>query len=148
LPITKTERFIYKILSLLSNHYAVKMKRKTSTKKPVKRAKIASKKAKIKASKTPKRAIKVQNKPIKKQKSIKKQVRTQKKTSKIQKKSTKSQKKIELDETPLGEMDSKEKEDFLYDEVTGGRNKKPVMSILNKAKLSKHEMDELFCDWC
>ena len=44
-------------------------------------------------------------------------------------------------------MDNKEKEDFLYDEVTGGRNKKPVMSILNKAKLSKHEMDELFCDW-
>ena len=108
------------------------MKRKISTKKSVKRAKTSktvSKKAKLKASKTPKRAIKAQKKLIKPQKS------------------TKSQKNIKLDETPLGEMDNKEKEDFLYDEVTGGRNKKPVMSILNKAKLSKHEMDELFCDW-
>jgi len=43
------------------------------------------------------------------------------------------------------EDDSKEK--YLFDEVNGSRNKKPVMSILNKAKLSKHEMDELFCDW-
>ena len=34
-------------------------------------------------------------------------------------------------------------DDYEYDEVTGGRDKKPVMSILNKGKLSKYEMDDL-----
>ncbi len=34
-------------------------------------------------------------------------------------------------------------EEFLLDEVTGKR-RKPVMSVLNKTKLSKHEMDDLF----
>jgi len=38
----------------------------------------------------------------------------------------------------------KEDEEFLFDEVNGSRNKKPIMSILNKQKLSKHEMDDLF----
>jgi len=36
--------------------------------------------------------------------------------------------------------------DFLYDEITGGKGKKPVLSVLNKGKLSKFEMDELFAD--
>ena len=37
----------------------------------------------------------------------------------------------------------KEQEDYLLDEITG-KKRKPVMSILNKTKLCKHEMDELF----
>jgi len=43
--------------------------------------------------------------------------------------------------------DSKSKEDFEFDVVTGGRGKKPVLARLNKTKLSKFEMDELFCEW-
>jgi hypothetical protein len=35
-------------------------------------------------------------------------------------------------------------EEYEYDEVVGGRDKKPVLSALNKKKLSKYEMDELF----
>ncbi len=34
--------------------------------------------------------------------------------------------------------------EFMLDEVSG-RKRKPVMSALNKTKLSKHEMDDLFC---
>ena len=34
-------------------------------------------------------------------------------------------------------------DDYEYDAVVGGRDKKPVMSLLNKGKLSKHEMDDL-----
>ncbi|MGM5480808.1 MAG: hypothetical protein ACQESE_00190 [Nanobdellota archaeon] len=34
-------------------------------------------------------------------------------------------------------------EDYEYDAIVGGRDKKPVMSILNKGKLSKYEMDDL-----
>lgn len=37
--------------------------------------------------------------------------------------------------------------EYVYDEVTGGRMKKPVMSVLNKTKLSKYEMDDLFNDF-
>ena len=37
----------------------------------------------------------------------------------------------------------KEQEDYLLDEITG-KKRKPVMSVLNKTKLGKHEMDELF----
>lgn len=32
------------------------------------------------------------------------------------------------------------------DAVTGRRAKRPRMSVLNKSKVSKHEMDELFLD--
>jgi len=35
-------------------------------------------------------------------------------------------------------------EEFEFDEVTGAKNKRPVMSALNKKRLSKWEMDELF----
>ena len=34
-------------------------------------------------------------------------------------------------------------DDYEFDSVVGGRDKKPVMSLLNKGKLSKYEMDEL-----
>ena len=34
-------------------------------------------------------------------------------------------------------------DDFEFDEVVGGRDKKPVMSLLNKGKLSHYEMDDL-----
>jgi hypothetical protein len=36
-------------------------------------------------------------------------------------------------------------EEFVYDEVTGSKGKKKVLSVLNKSKLSKYEMDEIFC---
>lgn len=35
-------------------------------------------------------------------------------------------------------------EEFEYDEITGAKAKRPVMSVLNKKKLSKYEMDDLF----
>lgn len=40
-----------------------------------------------------------------------------------------------------------EEEEYLLDEITGCRNKKPKMSILNKKKLTSWEMDELFLDY-
>ena len=40
-----------------------------------------------------------------------------------------------------------EKEEYVFDEVTGAKGKKRVLDTLNKSKLGKHEMDELFCDW-
>ena len=36
-----------------------------------------------------------------------------------------------------------EEDEFEFDSVVGGRDKKPVMSLLNKGKLSKYEMDDL-----
>lgn len=38
-----------------------------------------------------------------------------------------------------------EEEEFLLDEVSG-RKRKPILSLLNKSKLSKYEMDELFVE--
>ncbi|MGM5480038.1 MAG: hypothetical protein ACQESC_01100 [Nanobdellota archaeon] len=37
----------------------------------------------------------------------------------------------------------KETNEFEYDSVVGGRDKKPVMGLLNKGKVSKYEMDDL-----
>tara|TARA_Y100000310_G_C20538116_1_gene741891 strand:- start:91 stop:222 length:132 start_codon:yes stop_codon:yes gene_type:complete len=37
-------------------------------------------------------------------------------------------------------------EEFVYDQVTGSKGKKKVMSALNKTKLSKYEMDDLFLE--
>jgi hypothetical protein len=34
-------------------------------------------------------------------------------------------------------------DDYEFDSIVGGRDKKPVMSLLNKGKLSKYEMDDL-----
>ena len=42
--------------------------------------------------------------------------------------------------------ESTSENDFEFDEITGGRDKKPVMSLLNKGKLSKYEMDDLLND--
>ncbi len=36
-----------------------------------------------------------------------------------------------------------EQEEYLLDEITG-KKRKTVMSALNKTKLGKHEMDDLF----
>ncbi len=42
--------------------------------------------------------------------------------------------------------DSEDREDeWLYDEVTGNK-RKVAMSILNKSKLTKYELDELFSE--
>jgi hypothetical protein len=43
-------------------------------------------------------------------------------------------------------MAKKEEDDFMFNEITGAKGKKTVMSVLNKSKISKFEMDELFCD--
>lgn len=40
-------------------------------------------------------------------------------------------------------VEVEEDDDYEFDEVVGGRDKKPVMSLLNKGKLSKYEMDDL-----
>lgn len=37
-----------------------------------------------------------------------------------------------------------EEKDFEYDEVRGAHGRKPKMAVLNKTKLSKYEMDDLF----
>ena len=37
-----------------------------------------------------------------------------------------------------------EDKDFEYDEVRGEHGRKPKMAILNKTKLTKYEMDDLF----
>lgn len=41
------------------------------------------------------------------------------------------------------EVKVEDENDFEYDSIVGGRDKKPVMSILNKGKLSKYEIDDL-----
>jgi hypothetical protein len=41
------------------------------------------------------------------------------------------------------DAESTNEDDYEFDSVVGGRDKKPVMSLLNKGKLSKYEMDEL-----
>jgi len=38
-------------------------------------------------------------------------------------------------------------EEFEFDEIRGAHGKKPKMAILNKKKISPHEMDELFLDF-
>ncbi|MFT4303429.1 MAG: hypothetical protein ACMXYG_02615 [Candidatus Woesearchaeota archaeon] len=38
-------------------------------------------------------------------------------------------------------------EEYIYDQVKGGHGKKHILSDLNKKRLGKHEMDEMFCDW-
>jgi hypothetical protein len=42
-------------------------------------------------------------------------------------------------------MDEETKDhDFEFDEIRGEAGKKPKMAVLNKSKLSKYEMDDLF----
>ncbi len=36
--------------------------------------------------------------------------------------------------------------DFVFDQITGSRGKKKAMALLNKSKLSKYEMDDLFLE--
>lgn len=43
----------------------------------------------------------------------------------------------------IAETQDVDEDDYEFDSVVGGRDKKPVMSLLNKGKLSKYEMDEL-----
>jgi hypothetical protein len=40
--------------------------------------------------------------------------------------------------------DNKKKGAFERDEITGRRSRKPRMSLLNKSRVSKQELDELF----
>jgi len=42
------------------------------------------------------------------------------------------------------EEESYSENDFEYDEVRGAHGRKPKMAILNKTKLSKYELDDLF----
>ncbi|GIU69436.1 MAG: hypothetical protein KatS3mg002_0672 [Candidatus Woesearchaeota archaeon] len=37
-----------------------------------------------------------------------------------------------------------DEDDYEYDEVRGEHGRKPKMAILNKSKLSRYELDELF----
>ena len=57
--------------------------------------------------------------------------------------------KLPQEETPVEFAKDEEdinEDDYEFDSVVGGRDKKPVMSLLNKGKLSKYEMDELLND--
>jgi hypothetical protein len=45
-----------------------------------------------------------------------------------------------------GEGDGDER-DFERDVITGRKNKRPKMSVLNKGKVSKQEMDDLFLEY-
>ena len=53
---------------------------------------------------------------------------------------------VEVEEEDVFET-VKNEEEFIYDEVKGGHGKKHILSDLNKKKLNKHEMDDLFCAW-
>jgi len=53
---------------------------------------------------------------------------------------------VEVEEDVDVTQDSETK-DYVFDQVKGGHGKKHVLSDLNKKRLGKHEMDELFCDW-
>ena len=44
----------------------------------------------------------------------------------------------------INQIEENIEEDFEYDEVRGAHGRKPKMAILNKTKLSKYEMDDLF----
>jgi hypothetical protein len=46
-------------------------------------------------------------------------------------------------EQELMDLENEDK-DFEYDEVRGEHGRKPKMAILNKTKLTKYEMDDLF----
>jgi hypothetical protein len=52
--------------------------------------------------------------------------------------------KMGTDESFFDDEFDNEEEEFMLDEVSG-RKRKPLMSLLNKTKLDKHEMDDLFC---
>lgn len=41
-------------------------------------------------------------------------------------------------------MEEYDERDFEYDEVRGEYGRKPRMAILNKTKLSRYELDDLF----
>ncbi len=57
-----------------------------------------------------------------------------------QEKEAKDQKQAEEEFLNDEQIDESEYE---FDSVVGGRDKKPIMSLLNKGKLSKYEMDDL-----
>lgn len=44
------------------------------------------------------------------------------------------------------EIFCQEEEAYELDEVNGARNKKRKMDLLNKRKVSRFELDELFCE--
>jgi hypothetical protein len=44
----------------------------------------------------------------------------------------------------MEQENTNETNDFEFDEVRGEHGRKPKMAILNKSKLSKYEMDDLF----
>jgi hypothetical protein len=50
---------------------------------------------------------------------------------------------VEKETKEMLENDDFDESEFEFDSVVGGRDKKPIMSVLNKGKLSKYEMDDL-----
>ena len=39
-----------------------------------------------------------------------------------------------------------DKDEYMLNEITGAKGKKSVMSVLNKSRISKFEMDQIFCE--
>jgi hypothetical protein len=44
-------------------------------------------------------------------------------------------------------QETNEEEDYEHDVITGRKNKRPKMSVLNKRDVSKQEMDDLFLEY-
>jgi len=44
----------------------------------------------------------------------------------------------------MKEYTSTDTDDYEFDEIKGEAGKKPKMAVLNKGRISKYEMDELF----
>ena len=53
---------------------------------------------------------------------------------------------VEAEEDDIVTQDEEVK-DYVFDQVKGGHGKKHILADLNKKRLGKHEMDEMFCDW-
>jgi hypothetical protein len=56
-----------------------------------------------------------------------------------------AEKGLDVDETSAEYLKDEQvnEDEFEFDEVVGGRDRKPVMSLLNKGKLDKYELDDL-----
>ena len=44
----------------------------------------------------------------------------------------------------MKEFVQEDEKEYEYDEIRGAHGRKPKMAVLNKTKLSKYEMDDLF----
>ena len=60
----------------------------------------------------------------------------------------------EVEDDDIVETEEEEKvtegekiDEYVYDQVKGGHGKRHVLSDLNRKRLGRHDMDEMFCNW-